>query len=102
VILYEMIAGTAPFQGDSAVETLHAILKHDPPRLASRDEIPAELEHLIRHCLEKDPAERFQSARDLAFVLEIAFRAAQRVPDVRPPQSQPRSRGLLAALLGLL
>ena len=102
VILYEMVSGVAPFQGDSAVETLHNILKHDPSPLAGGDvEIPAELEHLTRHCLEKDPAERFQSARDLAFVLEIALRAAQRVPDVRPPQP-PQSRGLLAALLGLL
>jgi serine/threonine protein kinase len=98
VILHEMISGVAPFHGDSAVETLHAILKEDPPPLPDRDgTIPAELEHVIRHCLEKDPDARFQSARDLAFVLEIAFRSAER--------GKPRarsSRSLVESLLGLL
>jgi len=82
VILYEMIAGVAPFRGDSAVETLHAILKDAPPRLPRRDGISRELEHIVRHCLEKKPEARFQSANDLLFVLEELrlrwLRAAQR------------------------
>ena len=79
VILYEMIAGVAPFRGDSVVETLHAILKDDPPRLPRRDGISAELQHVVRHCLEKKPDARFQSAKDLVFVLEeLRLRAARR------------------------
>jgi eukaryotic-like serine/threonine-protein kinase len=71
VILYEMIAGVAPFQRDSAVETLHAILKEDPPALGALTGCSVDLELVVRHCLQKDPKERFQAARDLAFVLEF-------------------------------
>ena len=55
----------------SAVETMSAILKEEPPDLAetNRNVSPA-LERIVRHCLEKNPAERFQSARDVAFNLE--------------------------------
>jgi eukaryotic-like serine/threonine-protein kinase len=71
VILYEMIAGVAPFQRDSAVETLHAILKDDPPALGALAGCSADLEVVVRHCLQKDPKERFHAAHDLAFVLEF-------------------------------
>src|SRR5262245_44683702 len=70
-ILYEMLSGNRAFRGDSAVETMNAILKEDPPELnESNRNISASLEHVVRHCLEKSPEERFQSARDLAFALE--------------------------------
>ena len=95
VIIHEMISGIAPFHGDSAVETLHAILKDDPAALPDRGEISNELGHVIRHCLEKDPEARFQSARDLVFVLEMAFRSGTGV------SRAPQSRGLFAALLAL-
>ena len=70
-ILYEMLSGRRAFQGDSAAETMSAILREDPPDLSESNKIisPA-LERVVRHCLEKNPAERFQSARDLAFDLE--------------------------------
>ena len=87
VILHEMIAGVAPFRGDSAVETLYAILKEDAPALPEREGVSPELEHVIRHCLEKRPDARFQSARDLTFVLEIALRPPQR-PQPRPRQAR--------------
>ena len=104
VILYEMVSGTAPFHADSAVETLHAILKEDPPALRSRDgKIPAELEHIIRHCLEKDPDARFQSARDLAFTLEVVLRSAHRTAarSRKRRRSVSSKRGLMAAVFGL-
>jgi serine/threonine protein kinase len=97
VILHEMISGHAPFHGDSAVETLHAILKDEAPELPDRGgEITGELEHVVRHCLEKDPDARFQSARDLAFVLEITQRPSQRKEPRRP------ERRLLATLISFL
>src|SRR5579872_1834042 len=70
-ILYEMLSGKRAFHGDSPVDTMSAILKEDPPDLAetNRNVSPA-LERIVRHCLEKNPAERFQSARDVAFNLE--------------------------------
>src|SRR5579872_2645641 len=70
-ILYEMLSGKRAFHGDSAADTMSAILKEEPPDLAetNRNVSPA-LERVVRHCLEKSPAERFQSARDVAFNLE--------------------------------
>ena len=52
-VLYEMLAGRRAFRGDSAVETMNAILKEDPPELpqVGQDAAPA-VEHVIRHCLE--------------------------------------------------
>jgi serine/threonine protein kinase len=102
VILYEMISGVAPFHGDSAVETLHAILKDEAPPLRVPLECPPAVERLVRHCLEKDPNTRFQSALDVAFVLELMIDF--------PPLAAPRRRtsrkkawgGLLQSILSLL
>jgi Tol biopolymer transport system component len=70
-ILYEMLTGRRAFKGDSAVETMSAILKEDPPELSSTNKnLSPGLERLVRHCLEKAPAQRFQSARDLAYDLD--------------------------------
>ena len=70
-VLYEMLSGRRPFPGETAAETMTAILKEDPPELAKPD-VPPGLERIVRHCLEKRPEERFQSARDIAFALEAA------------------------------
>ncbi|MGB7132601.1 MAG: serine/threonine-protein kinase, partial [Candidatus Sulfotelmatobacter sp.] len=70
-ILYEMLSGKRAFHGESPVETMSAILKEEPPDLTETNRnIPSALERIVRHCLEKNPAERFQSARDLAFNLD--------------------------------
>jgi serine/threonine protein kinase/Tol biopolymer transport system component len=88
-ILYEMISGQRAFKRESMPETLAAILKDDPPPLAD-----AELDRIVRHCLEKNPRERFNSALDLAFALEaIAGQATVTVA----PQRAPGRRVLLAA-----
>ena len=112
VVLYEMLTGRRPFAGNTAVETMNAILKEDPPALVVGDAaIAPTLGRLVAHSLEKEPAERFQSARDLAFSLE-ALRAS---PDtgastvVSGPSRRRRSMvaatsiavvGLMAGLLG--
>jgi Tol biopolymer transport system component len=67
-VLYEMLAGHRPFEGPSPVETAYAVLQADPEPLSPS--VPAELQRIVRRCLEKDPAKRFQSAQDLAFDLE--------------------------------
>jgi eukaryotic-like serine/threonine-protein kinase len=70
-ILHEMLTGRRAFRGDSAIETMSAILKEDPPELSETNRnVPPALERLVRHCLEKTPQQRFQSARDLAYDLE--------------------------------
>ncbi len=70
-ILYEMIAGKRAFHGDTAADTMSAILKEDPPELneTNRNVSPA-LERIVQHCLEKNPEARFHSASDIAFDLE--------------------------------
>jgi len=71
VILYEMLSGKRAFHGETPADTMTAILKEDVPELSeTARQVPPALERIVRHCLEKNPAERFQSARDLAFDLE--------------------------------
>jgi eukaryotic-like serine/threonine-protein kinase len=70
-ILYEMLSGRRAFHGESAAETMSAILKEDPPELSDTNKtVSPALERLVSHCLEKNPEARFHSARDLAFALE--------------------------------
>jgi serine/threonine protein kinase len=66
-VLYEILAKRRAFAGETGAEVMTAILKEDPPELPAA--IPAALREIVRHCLEKDPAGRFQSAKDLAFAL---------------------------------
>ncbi|HEV8483558.1 MAG TPA: serine/threonine-protein kinase, partial [Blastocatellia bacterium] len=70
-VLYEMLSGQRAFRGESAVETLNAILKEEPLDLtATNHNIAPALERVVWHCLEKSPERRFQSATDAAFALE--------------------------------
>ena len=68
-VLYEMITGRRAFSRETPAQTMTAILEQAPPPLEPRTRIPKDLDQLLRHCLEKDPAARMQSARDLAFGL---------------------------------
>jgi len=70
VVLWEMLRGSRPFHRDSAVETMHAILKEDLPDLGDTSGIPPGLSRIVHRCLEKNPRARFQNAQDLAFHLE--------------------------------
>jgi serine/threonine-protein kinase len=70
-ILYEMATGVRPFQGDSSVSLLSAILKDTPGEVDSlRAQLPHHLARIIRHCLEKQPGRRYQSALDVRNELE--------------------------------
>ena len=70
-ILYEMLSGSRPFHGESAADTMSAVLKEDPSALSeSNKTVSPALERVVNHCLEKNPGARFHSATDLAFALE--------------------------------
>jgi serine/threonine protein kinase len=70
-VLYEMLSGRRAFKGDSAAETMHAILKEDPPDLVETNRrLSPALERIVRHCLEKRPEQRFHTERDLGFALD--------------------------------
>jgi len=101
VILYEMLAGKPPFHGESPVETLYAIAKEHPPHLhLRRREVSAELDRVVRRCLEKNPDDRFQSAREVVSNLERARRSNRSRTD-RAASSPIPSRGLFRTLLQL-
>jgi eukaryotic-like serine/threonine-protein kinase len=102
-IIYEMVSGHSAFQKDSAADTIAAILRQDPPELSAQGgKIPPPIERLIRHCLEKNPAERFQSARDLAFALDaLSGLPTTKSSPVVPEGSQSRKWPWLLAAAGL-
>jgi len=75
VILYEMTTGERPFKGDSSASLIAAIMTGSPREVDGlRAELPHHLSRIIRHCLEKDPKRRFQSARDTCNELEDLHR----------------------------
>ncbi len=95
VMLYEMLAGVAPYRRESAIETLHAILKEHPaPLRRCKRHIPTELDAIVARCLEKSPDQRFQTAQDLAFSLDLALRKDS-------DEGHRRLTRRIAALLGL-
>jgi len=104
-ILYEMLSGKRAFHGDSSADTMSAILKEDPPDLSetNRNISPA-LERIVRHCLEKNPAERFQSARDVAFNLEALSDISTSTQAGIRPLAEPKAawRWLRPAVGGLV
>jgi serine/threonine protein kinase len=84
-VLYEMVTGRHAFQRETTAETMTAILREDPPDLAvGRADLPPSLDRIVRHCLEKNRQERFQTARDVAFALEaLSGSATSSVAPVR-------------------
>ena len=81
VVLFEMLTGHCAFRRDSVVETWNATLKDGaPPITTFTSGVPDSLERIVMRCLEKSPAERFQSARDLAFALSQLTALSSIVP----------------------
>ena len=69
-ILYEMLAGTRTFHKTTSADIMSAILNEDPPAISEiAPDLPPALQRVVHRCLEKSPAQRFQSASDLAFAL---------------------------------
>jgi serine/threonine protein kinase len=103
-ILYEMVSGKRAFKGDTSVETMNAILKEDPPELSESGlNVTPGLDRIVRHCLEKEPGLRFQSARDLAFDLESLSTLSTATKPVTGSLSDARLRTpLLVAIPTLL
>jgi serine/threonine protein kinase/Tol biopolymer transport system component len=97
-IFFEMLTGKRAFQADSPADTMSAILREDPPELAAiNPNLPAALDRIVRHCLEKSPAERFQSAQDLAFQLESLSSASSATQAARALPPSRRKPLLMAA-----
>jgi serine/threonine protein kinase len=112
IVLFEMLTGEVPFHARSPVETMNAILIDEPPDIGALvSPIPEPVEELVWRCLEKDPARRFSSARDLAFALESAAKSVTSATPVpaRRRTSEPRAvapsrkytRGIVLGVIAL-
>jgi serine/threonine protein kinase/tetratricopeptide (TPR) repeat protein len=91
-ILYEAVTGRGAFRSATAIDTMTAVLRDElPPLTDSGHRVPFELDRIIRRCVEKSPAARFQSAGDLAFALRALGSGAGAI-DVPLPVSRRRRK----------
>ena len=93
VVLYEMVSGQRAFTGAAHVEVMHAILKDEPPELSELNpKVSPALERIVRRCLEKQPAQRFQTASDLGFALSaLTTPSSPRIETAMLSSRQPAS-----------
>ncbi len=105
-VFYEMLSGTRAFRHNTPVEGMSAVLSEEPPDLsASHAGVPPLLERIVRRCLEKQPDNRFQSAKDLAFALEnagAAFSSSLQSVAAHPTHSHLSLVGLLPWAVAVL
>jgi eukaryotic-like serine/threonine-protein kinase len=101
-ILYEMLTGRRAFRGETEVDTITAVLREQPSEESlQQGGVPLSCQQILQHCLEKEPEDRFQSARDLAFALETLSDASGARRPIRAP-SATRWKLLVAAVAGAL
>ncbi|WP_257309367.1 protein kinase domain-containing protein [Geothrix fuzhouensis] len=98
VILWELASGRHPFRRGTPGETMRAILMNRPELPAGMERLPSPLGRILRVCLEKDPSQRFQTARDLAEALRFAARADLGPRPVWHPSAHPPTRHALQFL----
>jgi Tol biopolymer transport system component len=100
--LHEMISGRPAFLRSTTADTLSAILTQDPPEIAPSPDnpVPAALGPILRCCLEKDPAQRFQSARDLGFALSVLSGSTTGDVAGTAPARPPARRWLFPLIVG--
>ena len=107
-LLYEMVAGERPFQGERRATVLHAVLHEEPASLTGhRDEVSPGLEQVVRRCLKKDPAGRYGSAAALREDLRALHAGEEpasegKAPPVASGQKRGRRRWALSAVAALL
>ena len=107
ILLFEMATGQRPFQGDTSMSVLSAIIKDTPaPVTDLRADLPRDVGRVLRRCLAKDPEERYQTAKDLRADLrllkeDVDSDASGRTQPVTATRQRPRSwRAALWLALG--
>ncbi|MBI3697184.1 MAG: protein kinase, partial [Acidobacteria bacterium] len=103
-VLYEMASGQRPFREEVAVRLVDAILHQAPiPPRTVNGRISPELERIILKCLEKDPENRYQSAKELGVDLRrLGMPTTATAIPSRPPRARRWSLAVLGALAALL
>src|SRR5262249_4279094 len=94
VILYELLTSRLPFPGPSSMDMMLAHATEPPPTFAElglTGWIPASIEELVLHCLEKDPNNRPQQARDIAECYDLALMRAQQESDMLATAPPPEA-----------
>jgi serine/threonine protein kinase/Flp pilus assembly protein TadD len=76
LMLYELLTGARPFREPTVVETMHAILKRPAPLDRIDPTVPRTVVEIVRRCLEKQPSDRFESARELSMAMQSLFDTA--------------------------
>jgi Tol biopolymer transport system component len=101
--LYEMLTSRRAFAGETAVETMNAILKQDPPELSPEvtAAIPGALQGILGRCLEKRPEDRFHSAHDLALALQATSLGRSTTSNVDAATVPKRSRVPIGVIVGI-
>ncbi|MFN2443171.1 MAG: protein kinase [Thermoanaerobaculia bacterium] len=106
IVLYELITGRLPFKGATATETIQRVTSSEPDPIARFNyAAPPELERIVRKLLEKDPARRYQSARELFVDLRNLKRdssSGELSKPAKPAASTRRTAFVGAALVGIL
>jgi non-specific serine/threonine protein kinase len=104
VILYEMATGLRPFHGSGLASLMSSILRDEPPPVTEiNEDLPGDLGRIVRHCIQKDPENRYQTAKGLRNELrELASDlGVGGITAPRPVVRTGRSRRGLATLLGV-
>jgi serine/threonine-protein kinase len=90
VVLYEMLSGQKPYEGESSADIIGAILKEEPRDISEiNSSIPLSVRRIVNRCLEKNLHDRFQTARDLAFALQTVGEAGDEEQGSGAVASQP-------------
>lgn len=102
-VIYETLAGSRPFKGDSVVDTLHQIIHADPAPIAGRvPAAPADLQRIVRKSLAKDPEDRYQSMKEVAIDLRDLRRQLDSGPTAAAIPAARRSTGVTLAAVAAL
>ena len=107
ILLYQMATGRRPFQGDTQMSTMTAVLRDQPtPVVDLRPDLPRQMARIIKRCLEKDPLRRYETAKSIHYDLqvlreEVVSGEHEMIPPTAPssPDGPSRSRPLLAGAL---
>jgi serine/threonine-protein kinase len=90
-VLYEMLTGRRAFDGSDVTDVLASVIKTDPEWDALPAGLPAPVRTVIKHCLKKDPAQRFRDIGDVRLALSGAFHTAAEAPAAVPVAARRRS-----------
>ncbi len=101
-VLYEMLSGTNPFRRETRADTTSAILNHHPPPLTElRPGVPPAIDGIVARCLNKDPEDRFESSRDVAYSMQALSESRETGRGDQPARRSPLWRKLTVPAAGL-